>query len=193
MDSKLKALLSRIESGEVKTACVYETVDTYYQCVIGKIDELDDDDVYEEAPFPEEFLLPVEDRRSGIGDALIQLINAGHHVDDADGGFNALMLAVGSGDAPMVRFLINHGADANKWPEMDETPLPGEGNYYLDDIDIHYMDESFANDKDIEYMKALHRTALVLVEDAHLGPYSGYCLKIDENGNVSLSPAKVRF
>ena len=83
------------------------------------------------------------------------------------------MLAVGNGDAPMVRFLINHGVDVNKWPGKDETLIPGESYYYLDDIAIHLMDETFAKDKDIEYMKALHRTALVLVEDVHLGPYSG--------------------
>ena len=51
-----------------------------------------------------------------------------------------------------------------------EESLPGESNYYLDDIDINYMNECFANDKDIDYLKALFQTALVLVEDAHLGP-----------------------
>lgn len=93
----------------------------------------------------------------------------------------------------MVHFLIEHGADIDSWPGKGEEPLPGEGNYYLDDIDIHFMNESFANDADIDYLKALHRTALVLVEDAHLGPYTGYSLKIDEEGKVSLGPAKVLF
>lgn len=103
------------------------------------------------------------------------------------------MLAVGSGDAPMVHFLIKHGADANSWPNKGEEPALGEGNYYLDEIDIHFMNECFVNDKDINYLKALHRTALVLVEAAHLGPYSGYSLKISEDGIVSLGPAQVLF
>jgi hypothetical protein len=34
---------------------------------------------------------------------------------------------------------------------------------------------------------------LVLVDDAHLGPYSGFSLKIDKNGTVSLGPAKTLF
>ncbi len=73
---------------------------------------------------------------------------------------------------------------------MEEENSRLFGNYYLADIDIHYMDESFANDKDIEYMRALYRTALVLVEDAHLGPFYGHCLKIDEAGTVTLKQAE---
>ena len=193
MNSKLEAFMQSVERGDTPSASVYHLLDTYYQCVIGKIDEIADDDIdCEDEPFPEEFLQAVEDRSSGIGIALTQLLDAGFDIDGSDGYFNALMLAVGGGDALMVHFLLEHGADASSWPDM-ENSLPGEGNYYLDDIDIHFMNESFANDKDVEYMKALHRTALVLVEDAHLGPYSGYCLKIDDNGNVSLSPAKVKF
>ncbi len=55
------------------------------------------------------------------------------------------------------------------------------------------MNEGFANDKNQEYMKALYRTALVLVEDAHLGSYLGHCLTIDRTGNVTLTPAQVLF
>ncbi len=195
MNPKLEAFMGRIESDELKTACVYELIDIYYQCVIGKIDEMDADDEreYEDLPFPDEFLHPVEDRKSGIGAALKRLLDLEYDVDVPQGGFNALMLAVGEGDAPMAHFLIQHGADANSWPEMGEEPSLGEGNYYLDDIDIHFMNECFANDRDEDYLRALHRTALVLVEDANLGPYSGYSLKIDEEGQVSLGPAKVKF
>ena len=192
MNSKLEAFMQGVECSENPSASVYHLLDTYYQCVIGKIDEIADDEADWEEPFPEEFLQAVEDRSSGIGIALTRLLDAGYDIDGTDGCFNGLMLAVGGGDAPMVHFLLEHGADANSWPDMEHS-LPGEGNYYLDDIDIHYMNESFANDKDIEYMTALHRTALVLVEDAHLGPYSGYSLKIDKRGNVSLSPAKVKY
>ena len=193
MNSKLSDLLAQIEKGDVKSSCIFELVDTYYQCVIGSIDERDDNGSCVETPFPEELLLPVEKRNSGIGDALIKLINAGHRVDDADGDFNALMLAVGSGDAPMVHFLIGHGADANSWPDKDLDSLPDEENYYLDDIDANFFGESISNDKDIEYMNALYHTALVLVEDAHLGPYSGLCLSIDENRHVSLTPPKTKY
>lgn len=60
-------------------------------------------------------------------------------------------------------------------------------------VRINYKNECFANDKDIHHLKALYRTALVLVEDSHLGPYSGHSLKMDEKGAVSLEPAKVLF
>lgn len=195
MDSKLIAFLNSVDNGEGSLACVYHLLDTYYHGTVGKIGELngEDDAVYEKSTFPEEFLLPVEDRDSGIGFALTHLLDEGYDVDGTDGYFNALMLAVGSGDAPMVHFLIKHGADVNSWPGKGEEPALGENNYYLDDIDIHYMDGCFANDKDIMYLEALHRTALALVESAHLGPYSGYSLKISEDGTVSLGPAQVLF
>ncbi len=192
IDPKLKAILNQIDCSELKTACVYHLLNTYYQFVIGKADEIADlDDLDNDDPFPAEFVQPIESRSSGIGIALSQLLDSGHDANSSDGCFNALMIAVGSGDAPMVHFLIQNGADAHSWPDMDEDPPTG--NYYLDDIDIHFMDESFANDKDLEYMKALHRTALVLVEDAHLGPYHGHCLTIDDEGNVALKQAETLF
>ncbi len=192
LDCKLETIMRNIENGKLKTACVLELVDTYYQSVIWKSDEMDNKTFdCDREPFPVEFSVPVEERDSGIGVALMQLIDKGQDVDVSEGGFNALMLAVGEGDALMVRFLIQHGADADSWPEMDEDP--SASNFYLDDIDIHYMNESFANDKDQEYMEALHRTALVLAEDAHLGPYVGHCLTIDKAGTVTLRPARVLF
>ena len=44
MDYKLKRVMSKIENGNIQSAHIYELVDTYYQCVIYKIDEYDDDD-----------------------------------------------------------------------------------------------------------------------------------------------------
>ena len=43
MDYKLKRVMSKIENGNIQSAHIYELVDTYYQCVIYKIDEYDDD------------------------------------------------------------------------------------------------------------------------------------------------------
>ena len=42
MDYKLKRVMSKIENGNIQSAHIYELVDTYYQCVIYKIDEYDD-------------------------------------------------------------------------------------------------------------------------------------------------------
>ena len=172
MDANIEAIMNKIKNGEVKTACVYALLDSYYF-------DLDD------ATFSTELLQLVENRNSGIAIALSKLLEDGNNVNEGDKCFNALMLAVGNGDAPMVHYLITHGADAGSWPNMEDT-LPNERNYYLDDIDIHNMNECFANDPNVNYLNALYRTALVLVEDAHLGPYSGHSLKIDEDGNVSL-------
>ena len=195
IDPRLETVIRKIESGELTEACIYELLDTYYQLVIWKSDNSDcEDDLQDaETPFPEDFLLPVDDRSSGIGAALTQLLAAGHDVDGTDGYSNALMIAVGNGDAPMVHFLLQHGANAESWPMMDDDLTGHNSNYYLEDIDINFMNECYANDRDPDYLQALYRTALVLVEDAHLGPYSGYCLKIDNDGNVTLEPAKLLF
>ena len=76
---------------------------------------------------------------------------------------------------------------------MGEEPEWMRQNYYLEDIDIHFMDECLADDKDLEYMKALHQTALVLSDVGHLGPYSGHCLTIDQDGNVFLLPPRMKY
>ncbi len=187
MNPKLEAYLHRIETKEIEAACISGMISTYYDRVIAKLDELDDDeDDYVPFPYSEELHQPVDERESGIGTALTRLLASGHNIDETDGNFNALMLAVGYGDAPMVHFLIQHGADAKAWPDFGEEPIIKDSNYYLDDIDIHLMGESFANDEEIEYMEDLYQTAIVLANEAHLGPYNGYCLKIDENGNVSV-------
>ena len=189
MNPHLEAILRDVESHNVETAAVYELIDTYYQQVAYSPPE--DDDDMEEVLFSEELKQPVEDRISGIMTALTQILNAGHDINRSDGYFNAMMLAVGCGDAPMVQFLIEHGADVNTWPHMDKEPEWMRQNYYLEDIDIHFMDECFANDKDLEYMKALYQTALVLAKFGHLGPYTGHCLAVDEDGNVSLKPPQL--
>lgn len=80
----------------------------------------------------------MDTRVAGIGEAIEQLLKAGYDIDQPEYGYNALMLAVREGDAPMVRFLISHGADADSWPGI-EGRLPFERNCYLDDIDINCL------------------------------------------------------
>lgn len=191
VNPRLEAFLRQLECRKADTTVIYELIDTYYQQVACIPPEPDDD--MPDIPFSEELKQPVEGRASGIILALTQLIDAGHDVNESDGYFNAMMLAVGHGDAPMVQFLIEHGADVNTWPGADELPEWMRKNYYLDDIDIHFMDEFFANDRDLEYMEALHKTALVLSEVGHLGPYRGHCLTIDQDGNVSLLPPRMEY
>ncbi len=190
LNPRLDAFLHEADGHKMDTAAIYELIDTYYQQVVYISPEADD---IADGSFSEELKQSVEDRASGIMLALMQLINAGHDVNGTNGCFNAMMLAVGYGDAPMVQFLIENGADVNTWPDMEELSEGMPDNYYLEDIDIHFMDECLANDKDLEYMEALYKTALVLSKVGHLGPFSGYCLTIDQDGNVSLSPPRMKY
>ena len=64
MHPEIEKTLKKIAGGEIKTACVYSLIGTYYMYIVGDI-EAEDSDL--DPPFPEELLQPVEDRESGIG------------------------------------------------------------------------------------------------------------------------------
>ena len=185
-----ETVFGRIECGDLKSACIFELLDSYYDHAFWRLDDLGNNEglLYKiPLPFPVELLLPVENRGSGIGALLNHLLNKGHDIDAEKDGYNALKLAVSYGDALMVRFLIQHGADAKSWPGMDDDHI--HRNYYLDNIDLmyaYYSSKDFHDFIDTDHLKALHRTALVFSEDALLRPYKGkHCLTIDEDGNVS--------
>ena len=188
VDPKLLQVLRDIETGKINSAHIYELIDTYYQCVIYK------NDGYEESKdtsYPEELLKPLSERDSGIAEVLSALIKQGFDVHESDGCFNALMLAVGSADEPMTAFLLANGADPHTWPDMDELPEERRQNYYLEDIDIHYMDACYDHDKD--YKAALVRTAQTFVKMSGLKKFGGLCLLLTEDGTVSLEPPKKKY
>ncbi|MGN0624989.1 MAG: hypothetical protein ACI4I8_01855 [Oscillospiraceae bacterium] len=191
MDSKLKNVLHRIETGDVRSAQIYELIDTYYQRVIYKVDEYDDDEGPEGTSYPEELLKPLAERESGIAEALSVLIDQGYDVHESDGRFNALMLSVGNADEPMMAFLLDNGADPYTWPDMDQMPEECRENFYLEDIDIHYMDA--CDDHDEAYKAMLLRTAQTFVRLSGLRNVSGLCLLVDVNGRVSLEPPKNKY
>ena len=194
MDRVLNEVLLKIDKGEITSSRIYHLLDIYYQCVADRYDKHGtESDEYGGIPFPSELRLKLENRESGIGEALRTLAEKGCDVNEYDGHFNALMIAVGAADAPMVRYLIERGGDVNKWPGMDDPePVSGQ-NYYLEDIDIGYMNECFATNPDKDYLDALHNTAMVLIREGGLRSFSGLSLKVDENGHGSLGPAEVSF
>ena len=106
MHPEIEKTLKRIAGGEIKTACVYSLIDTYYMYVVGDIDAEESD---LESPFPEELFQPVEDRESGIGSSLMKLLDAGHNVNDSAGDFNGnpriemIYVAVARADARSAR------------------------------------------------------------------------------------------
>ena len=192
VDSKLKQVISRIENGEIRSAHIYELIDIYYQCVIYKNDEYEDDaDLPDDTQFPEELTLPLSNRKSGIIEALSLLISQGYDVHDSNDYFNALMLAVGYADEPMTAFLIANGADVHTWPNMDELPEEWTRNYYLEDIDVKYFHSYFEHNE--EYKSALLRTAKTLAKASGIKGFGGLCLLVDETGNVFLAPPKMKF
>lgn len=77
-------------------------------------------------------------RPSGIGEAMERIVSHGWGFNaDSGCGWSPLMESVGWCDAPMTEFLLQNGADANLRPDMED----GERNYYLDDLDIAFLNE----------------------------------------------------
>ncbi len=157
--------MNQIQTGEIcEDAAVIELLDAYYQNCIGSMD--DDDDSY-----PEEFTIPLKDRHYGIYEALLWLANEHFDFNSEYEGESALMMAVECADAPMTSFLIQNGADANKWPDMEELPDIPKSNYYLEDIDIKYLNECWPRTE--RYIKALLETARVLLDEGKTGSFKG--------------------
>ena len=192
MDKKLQAALERIAEETINGGHIFELVDTYYQCVIMKIDEHDNEDEPDDQPFPDELYQPLEQRDSGIFEALSILLKQGHDVNDEADGINSLMLSVANADVHMTKYLIEHGANPNNCPDMDNESLyPKSENYYLEDIDLKYTDACFGNDE--RYKESLLQTAQVLVEGGGLKSFGGLCLLVDSSGNVSLELPKKKY
>ena len=134
-DRTIQTCINQIKVGEIrKEAAVVKLLDTYYRYV----DSLEADDSYSE-----EFTIPLEERKHGIYEALSWLVNEHYDFNAEYECESALALSVGYADAPMTSFLIQNGADANKWPYMGEIPGIPENNYYLEDIDIQYLNETW--------------------------------------------------
>ena len=169
-------------------------IDHYYQERGNKdlSDEADEEkDIW---AFAGEQTLPVEERSSGICEAINELLEAGYNIDKEDGYFNALMLAVGSADPHMTEYLIRKGADPTKWPGYDEAEWwEKDRNWYLEDIDIAIFDELSYCEPDMNFLQALADTVHVLVDVGGLRDFGGLCLAVDENGKIDIHPARMKY
>ena len=174
-----------IKKQETKDEVVYKILCAYYDAYIEK-------NANEESNlFPEELLLPLEQRTSGIVEVMEWLVKEGFDLNEGE-GFNPLMMAVGHADAAMTSFLIQNGADANYWPDMEEIPESYRDNYYLEDIDIAYYNESWELTEN--YVMALLNTAKVLLEKGKTGSFYGLCLSADaEKREIQLRGAQYKY
>ncbi len=187
MQELLKEKIDNIKKNPCEYEVVYEFLCVYYDDFIWKVGNSGE----EKTDYPVELTLELEDRVSGVYEAMVWLVEQGFDLNEGD-CFNPLMMAVGSADAPMTRFLILNGADANYWPEMEETPEQFRSNYYLEDIDIAYFNEDPPADK--VYVDALLKTTRVLLEDGKTGSFGGLCLLADaEKREISLGSPQYKY
>lgn len=185
MNEILLNRINKIKKHQTSTEVFYDFLCVYYDDYIDVLNESED------APYPKELTLPLKDRESGIYDAVTWLVEQGYNVNRGD-CFNPLMMAVGHADAPMTSFLLQHGADANYWPEMDKSSEPLHDNYYLEDIDIAYLNETWP--KSERYIDALLQTAKVLLQEGNTGSFFGICLVADaEKREIILSDCHYKY
>ena len=179
MNEIIAEKLRQIQKMEIVKEAVYEFLCAYYDIYIAGLEDPDHPE------YPEELILPLNERSSGVCEAMCWLVDNRFDLNEGD-CFNPLMMAVTFADAPMTEFLIGHGADANYWPDMDELPGIPITNYYLADIDIAYLNDDLPHER--RYVQALLRTATVLLRDGKTGSFRGLCLTADaENREVTLS------
>jgi len=162
---------------------------------IGLYWDIPDDELPEyDWPENDEVLLEVEKRPSGICLAINELLDTGHDMNGSIGGWNALMLAVGYADNYMTRYLLDHGADPHIWPDAGGLPEWIEQNYYLESLDIAYMNCRFESGSvESGFIDAVVHTAELLAEQGGLRDFGGICLKVDHQGGVSFSGPHYKF
>lgn len=99
-----------------------------------------------------------------------------------------LMASVMHFDAAMTEFLIENGADINFCGYAEDDT---EDNYYLDDLDIRYLN----NYKDKAITDAIIATAKAIVlKGGYNKNYYGLCLAIDiEERQITLSPPEFKY
>lgn len=193
MNEILEEKIREIKKNEIDKEVILQFLCAYYDDYINGWAENDyiysDED--EEEEFPEELTMPLDERISGVFEAITWLTEQGYDLNEGEDDC-PLMMTVGYADAPMTQFLIQHGADPTKWPFMEETPEKMRSNYYLDDIDIAYFDEHWPRTE--RYVQALLQTAKVLTVDGKLGGYGGLCLLIDEEKReITLGSPKWKY
>ena len=170
---------------------VYEALSSYYYTQYVQDEDSPD---YDESAVLFDHGIPLEERKSGILEKIEKLLAEGVDLNNAPDGDYPLMSAVGNHDALMTRYLIQHGADCRKWLADDDEPEPYRGNWYLEDLDIAGLNESFVTSPNRELFQALFDTACVLVIDGGLQePFGGYCLKVTEDLEISFAQAQVKF
>ncbi len=194
MDEKLKRKLDAILTGSVDGPAFYELVEEYYRNVIWKMDEdISDEELASTSPYYREWELEIKDRPSGIHEALTVLLNKDYDINECGDCTSALMPAVQDVDAKMVKFLLEHGADAARYPSPNGIAPAHEQNWYLDDIDINYFNYCIERNDDAEYKSRILQTLMVLIKDGGLRSYGGMCLLIDEDGHGSLDPPQMKY
>lgn len=179
----LKKALYNIKNGTYVKDAVSVFLEAYYDDYLDLFHGNQED-------FPEELCIPLHDRESGVFDAIKNLINNGYDVNEGD--FNPLMTAVSHADASMTSFLIANGAKADYWPNMEEVPEPLRENWYLEEIDIAYMNQNWEHSE--RYVNALLETTRVLLEEGKTGSFFGLCLRADTaKKEISLGEPELRY
>lgn len=167
---------------------IYDLLCAYYDGEIFKGIELDD--------INSEIYLPLEQRPSGILEALGILISRENNIND-ESDWTPLMMSVVNLDYYMTEYLIMHNANPNFWCDREddirEHQIMGISmdNYYLEDIDTRILwglnfSEKLVTDN-------ILRLKLIL-EFEGVESFFGLCLSADkEHKEIKISSLQLKY
>lgn len=167
-----------------------ELLEMYYDGEIFKGYELDD--------VRAENYMPLEERASGILEALNEIIELEENLND-ETNWTPLMMSVMNLDYYLTEYLINHGADPNYWDDREEDIKGAQvlgrrvTNYYLEDVDFRLYVDGLDIKNEIVIQNVFLLVKL-LVEKGKLGDFNGMFLAIDaENRIISISSLELKY
>jgi len=169
-----------------------EQMDSLNDCLARYYDHGCDcrEDVPEDA-FVEELKLPLEQRQSGIFQKVVEICKDPAQLNPK-GDNQPLRHSVGNLDYYMTEYLLDRGANPHFDIQKGDIPY-GCGNYYIDELNLLAMDESFATDCDETVFDRVLKIAQLFAKHGVTNVRTS-CITIDdETKTVQVAQAKVKF
>ena len=182
-----------VESGhDINSFCedgaiLCEFLEEYYHFVVYDPNIEYDDDYY-----AEELWLPLDERPSKILEQMKWLVDHGADLNDG-GEWLPLMPPVAHLDYAMIEFLLENGANAH-YDSNEDGDIPyGCGNYYIDDLDVTLLNQSFEPNAQKKVFDQVLKIATLFAKYGVTDVYT-HCVSIDgATRTVSVTQAKVKY
>lgn len=172
------------------TSPLYDFLEVYYDGMASRHRAMDS--LREDAGFDEEFMLPVGERPSGVGQVLDWLMAHGADANQGpmvNGGAEIpLMQSVGSADPGITAYLLANGADPTRRVVEDSVSRAHrqEPNFFMEELDACLLSAGMAETVNPRYVEAVVQTAALLARHG-VKEYRGIDLRLDPRARVMVA------